>query len=126
MPRGRPKGSKNKITLADEALKIKKNNTLLVNLFGNVKEVKKEIRRLRKIKLACRSGSTERLNLEHSIKELKKQLKDNSVIEPDKEKLIKQILIKDSLLSKLEIDLNKFSIAELEKHLLLITKRGEK
>ena len=123
MGRGRPKGSKNKTNLKDEALEIKKDNTLLVNLFGDKKEIKKEIRKLRKLKLQCQPGSAERLELGHKIKDLKKQLIEVTRPEPEKDKLIADILKVDTLLGQLDIDLKKFSIAELQKHLDLITKR---
>jgi uncharacterized protein with von Willebrand factor type A (vWA) domain len=81
------------------------------------KEIKKEIRALRKLKLACQPGSDERLDLEHKIKDLKKQLVEVIRPEPEKDNLIAEILKVDILLGKLDIDLKKFSIKELQKHL---------
>lgn len=119
---GRHKGSKNKTNLKDEALEIKKDNTL----FGDEKEIKKEIRKLRKLKLQCRARTPERLDLEHKIKELKRQRIEINTPEPEKEKLIIEIKKIDNLFERLEINLNKFTIKELTKHLDLITKRGVK
>ena len=45
-----------------------------------------------------------------------------TAIDPGKEKLIADILAVDILLGKLDINLNKFSVAELEKHLYIIKK----
>ena len=41
----------------------------------NIKELKREIRQLKKLKLKCRSGSPERIELHRKIKDLKEQLK---------------------------------------------------
>jgi hypothetical protein len=122
MGRGRPKGSKNKSTLNSEALELKQEPIVYVN----DKDIKKEIRALRKLKLQCRPRTPERLDLEHRIKALKKQLKEVSTPEPEKEKLITEILKIDTLLGKLDINLNKFTIKELQKHLDIITKKGIK
>jgi hypothetical protein len=76
--RGRPR----KTPVVDELVIPKKANTLLIAIFGNAREIKSEIRRLRKIKLQCRAGSKERIDLHRKIKELKQQLanvKDNPV-----------------------------------------------
>jgi hypothetical protein len=111
--RGRPR----KVKLTDDELEIKKDNTLLVNLFVNEKEIKAEIRRLKKLKLQCRPGSAERLDLGHKIKDLKKQKVKITEVEPGKEKLIAEIKKLDHLFEVLEINLNKFTIAQLEYHL---------
>ena len=132
MGRGRPKGSKNKPKLNDNELEIPKDNSLLVNLFGNDKEIKTEIRRLRKIKLQCRPGTTERLDLEHKIKDLKKHRADiTTIVEPGKEKLITEILKLEAdqkitpSFESLGINLNKFTEAQLQKHIECVKgKRG--
>jgi uncharacterized protein with von Willebrand factor type A (vWA) domain len=87
------------------------------------KEIKAEIRRLRKLKLACRPGTAERLDLEHKIKDLKKQLIEVNIPEPEKDNIIAEILKVDTLLGKLDINLKKFSITELQKHLDIINKK---
>jgi len=120
---GRLKGGKNKPKISDSELEIKKDNTL----FGNEKEIKKEIRKLRKLKLQCRAGSKERIELHRQIKELKKHKVTLDIVEPGKEKVIAEIL-KVEVEKKLSprfgdigIDLHKYTEAELEIHLKRIT-----
>ena len=117
MCRGRPLGSKNKPKINSEELEIKKESNLSDNLFGNSKDIKKEIRSLKKLKLQCRPGTAERIDLEHKIKDLKKQILKVNEVEPGKDKLIKRIKELDPLIKKLEINLNKFSEVELQIHL---------
>lgn len=69
MPRGRPLGSKNK----SKHIEPRAEPIILVN--RNLKDLKREIRELRKVKLQCKSGSKERIDLHRKIKDLKKQLK---------------------------------------------------
>ena len=47
------------------------------------KDIKRDIRKLKKIKLACRSGSNERIILHRKIKELKKQLEKPIIIDEE-------------------------------------------
>jgi len=123
--RGRPKGSVNKSTLKEEALEIKKDVISLVN----EKEVKREIRQLRKLKLKCRAGTQERIDLGRQIKELKAKIETISIIEPEKEPLIAEVL---SLQEKykitptfddLEINLNKYTAKQLAKHIECIKRK---
>jgi hypothetical protein len=146
MGRGRPKGSKNKKTLTEpgnsEAIvkrgrgRPRKNKAIeridpVINipLVGNFKDIKKEIRQLRKLKLQCRPGSEERIDLEHKIKALKKQLEGISISEPGKDKIITEILKIEAeqkitpRFADLFIDLHKFTEAELQKHLDIIKKK---
>ena len=81
------------------------------------KEIKQEIKRLRRLKLKCRAGTTERLELEHTIKELKADISKLNIIEPEKAGLIKEILAKDKMITDLGINLNKFSVKDLQIHL---------
>ena len=91
------------------------------------KEIKAEIRRLRKLKLQCRPGTTERLDLEHKIKDLKKQLSEITAVEPGKEKLIAEILVLEPGFPQDLVNLNKFTEKELQKHIECIKrKRGIK
>lgn len=115
--RGRPKGSKNKPKVQDDEREIKKDNPVLVSLFGNEKDIKKEIRSLKKLKLQCRAGSEERITLHRKIKELKDKLVEKKVGDIEKEPLIKEILELDKSFEVLGIDLNKFSVQELTSHL---------
>jgi predicted transcriptional regulator len=96
------------------------------------KEIKAEIRRLRKLKLQCRPGTTERLDLEHKIKDLKKQKAEITTVEPGKEKLIAEILrleAEQSIKPTFEIlgiNLNKFTEKELQKHINRLKNKGIK
>jgi len=93
----------------------------------NIKDIKAEIRRLRKLKLQCRPGSVERLDLEHKIKGLKKQLADINTSEPEKAGIIAEILQYEKINIFDEVYYNKFTIKELQKHLDIIkVKRGIK
>ena len=93
----------------------------------NPKEIKAEIRRLRKLKLQCRPGTAERLDLEHKIKALKKQLAEINTPEPSKAGLIAEILGLEPGFPQDLVNLNKFSEAELKKHIECVKrKRGIK
>jgi hypothetical protein len=76
--RGRPKGSFKKKDILPE-VETKKDNPIL---FGNIKDLKRQIRELRKIKLQCRAGSSERIELHRKMIALKKQLKEVKEIKP--------------------------------------------
>jgi len=84
---------------------------------SEIKEIKRGIRELKKLKLKCRPGSPERLELEHRIKELKGDILKAGIVEPGKEKLIEEIYILDPLIKVMAMDLNKFTIKELEYHI---------
>jgi predicted transcriptional regulator len=88
------------------------------------KEIKAEIRRLRKIKLQCKAGSVERLDLGRKIKDLKKQLAEITAIEPGKEKLIAEILTLEPSFPQDLVNLNKFTEQELQKHIECIKRKG--
>lgn len=87
------------------------------------REIKQEIRRLKKVKLSCRAGSKERIDLHRQIKELKNKLIEINIVEPKKEKLIDNILkieTEQKIYPKCEdigINLNKYTIEQLELHL---------
>lgn len=98
----------------------------------DIREIKKEIKQLKKLKLKCRAGTKERISLGRQIKDLKSQLIEQNKPEPEKDKIISNILkieadkhIKPSF-KDLEIDLRKFSIKELNYHLEKLTKKGIK
>jgi len=112
----RPKGSKNKNKKSDR-LSIKKDNSLLVNLFGNKKEIKKEIRKLHKLKLKCRAGTPERIKLHRQIKDLKGKLTETNIISPEKEKLIQEIKeLEPDFLTEL-VNLRQYTNEQLQKHI---------
>jgi hypothetical protein len=90
------------------------------------KEIKQRIRALKKLKKVCGVGSKQRKDLNKQIKDLKETLTGLiTPATPEKEKLITEILKRDKLLGKLDINLNKFTLIELQKHLDLITKKGK-
>ena len=123
---GRKKGGKNKSKLSDEALAIKQETNIMVN----PKEIKKEIRALKKLKIACRAGTKERIDLHRQIKDLKNKLIDFNKPEPEKEPIIAEILKIETerktipTFAELFIDLHKYTLTELQKHLDLLTKKG--
>lgn len=90
------------------------------------KEIKQEIKRLRRLKLKCRAGTEERLELEHTIKTLKADVIKLNTIDTDKAGLIKDILAKDKMITELGINLNKFSVKELEIHLQKLNNKRAK
>jgi len=117
----RPKGSKNKIKILTPEKEIR------VEKPGNKKDTNQEIKRLKKLKLQCRPGSQERIELHRQIKLLKAKLviiKEN--ITPEKEELIKKIEARKPIWWKdLNIDLTVFTIEELKEHYnLIITGRS--
>ena len=120
---GRKKGGKNKSTLKEEALEIKKDTKVSVNLFSNEKDIKREIRKLKKIKLLCRAGSKERIVLHRQIKDLKNKLVNPTIIDPEKDPIIAEILkieAEQKITPKfkdLKIDLHKYTLKQLEIHL---------
>lgn len=115
---GRKKGSKNK----PKVIPVEPEPEVVIS--GNLKDIKKEIRALRKLKLQCKPGSKERIELHRRIKELKEQTSNvNIVVDEDKEALIAEIQGKDPLYERLGIDLRKFTSAQLSKHLENLKRR---
>jgi len=78
MSRGRPKGSKNKkkIDIVGEDQQLLPAPTLFC---GTTKQLKQEIRELKKLKLQCQAGSPERIKLHRQLQSLKKQLQSAPV-----------------------------------------------
>ena len=85
MGRGRPKGSKNKLKaeVPTETIGLVRPSDLDTSALSgvgivvptrNIKDLKREIRALKKLKLECRAGSPERIELYRKIKELKVRL----------------------------------------------------
>jgi len=81
------------------------------------KDIKRQIRQLKKLKLKCRAGSEERLALHRQIKELKEQLDNRKEAGKEKAPIIAEILKLDKVMASIEIDLTKHSTEELEKYL---------
>jgi uncharacterized protein with von Willebrand factor type A (vWA) domain len=114
MGRGRPKGSKNKpkikIVAEEKAIPL------------DIREVKRQIRMLRKIKRDTHKGSDDRHELCRKIRELRKQLIPiQAETTPEKQALIDEIIDFNKKYRPylLEIGLNftKYSIEKLQKHL---------
>lgn len=113
---GRKKGSKNKKTII---------NIPLVSSNINEKETKKEIKRLKRLKLACRAGSIERIELHRKIIALKNKLNEQTEnIDPIKKELMEKIYDAKPYLKVIGVDLNKFSIEELQHHYDTKIKKG--
>ena len=87
------------------------------------RDIKKEIRKLKKLKLQLHAGTLERLDLEHKIKGLKRQLKELNTPEPEKEKLIVEILKLEPNFPKDLVDLNKFTPEQLQKHIDIVKRK---
>jgi len=136
---GRTKGAKNKINsfvYNDKSETIKRGrgrprkNTIIKTkeITGNKKDIKQEIKRLKKLKLQCRAGDKQRILLHRQIKELKEKLNTIQVnITPEKTELINKILSKKPLNYKeLNIDLTVYTMEELQKHYKLLTEKGSR
>jgi len=139
---GRLKGSKNKKTLLLEQEKETINIPIIKRgrgrprknimqtiekdpeITGNKKEIILQIKRLRRLKLQCKAGNLERINLHRQIKQLKEKLNTiDKEIAPEKKDLIEKILkLKPSYIKVLNIDYTIFSIEELQKHYDLLLK----
>jgi ribosomal protein S2 len=83
----------------------------------NITDIRKQIKKLKRLKKDLRSGSKERIKIFRQIQELKEQLKGITVIDKDKQPLIEEIHRIDPLIEKIALDLTKFSKAELQKHI---------
>jgi len=87
------------------------------------KELKQEVRKLKKLKLQCRAGTPERLELGRQIKELKNKMVVLNIPEPLKEPIIIEILRIEAerktipTFEQLGIDLHKYNLEQLKKHL---------
>jgi len=88
----------------------------------DIKEIKKKIKRLKRLKLKCRTGSKERIDLHRQIKQLQYKLEEYNKPEPEKDLLIEKILIIKPEYITLGMNLKKFTIQELQFHLKKITK----
>lgn len=86
----------------------------------NEKQIKQQIRMLRKLKLSCRSGSKERIDLHRKIKALKEKLEYSKIKDAEKTPIIEQIL----KFKPYKTNLYKFTVKQLEFHLKRL--RGEK
>lgn len=140
----RPKGSKNKKTLAklnDEPVikrgrgrprKIKEvisePRPEPVNISsGKEKEIKQEIRRLKKSKRDFKTNSNERKEIKKKILELKRKLVEKQVVNSEKDPMILEILKAEKeqkitpTFETLGIDLHKYTLEQLKIHLKNLT-----
>ena len=119
----RPKGSKNKIKTP-----IIKEQETKAEVVGNKKNINLEIKRLKRLKLQCKPGSPERIDLHRQIKILREKV--NTIIKdvsPEKLELIRKIEAKKpSYYKDLAIDLTIFTMEQLQSHYNLIMIRGNK
>jgi hypothetical protein len=80
------------------------------------REIKKQLRMLRKMKLACRAGTPERIDLHRQIQALKDKLQAQQSVDKDKEVIVKEILRYEPELDDI-IDLYSHTIENLNHHL---------
>jgi len=93
----------------------------------NEKEIKRQIRELRKLKLQLNPGTPQRIKLHREIKKLKEKLKTLNTIAPEKKGIINKILELEPIYKRIKVNLNKFTIEQLEKHYQrVVNKRKEK
>jgi len=109
MPRGRPKGSKNKVKTT-----VTENTPVLID---NEKNIKKQIRALRKLKKEIPVKTIQRREINKQIRDLRKQLTRFDVTSSEKDELIKQIYMINPDLKRININLNKYTIDQLKYHL---------
>jgi len=83
----------------------------------NEKDIKKEIRTLKKLKRQMRAGSSDRIEIHRRIKELQVKVAELKGFDEAKKELVEKIKRLDHSFEKLGINLYKFSKEELEKHL---------
>jgi hypothetical protein len=107
---GRKKGGHNKAKIAisrqEKAIPL------------DFKEIKRQIRALGKCKRDCPKKTEERREINEHIRELKKQLIPiYAEVTPEKQILIDQILKIRPEYKILNIELTKYTISQLEKHL---------
>ena len=140
--RGRPPGSKNKeipLIIEPQTTTIKrgrgrprKGNIQTIEkpgeAIGNKKDIDLEIKKLKRLKLKCKTGSQERIDLYRQIKKLKNKIniiQEN--ITPEKLELIKKIKAKKPPFYKdLNIDLTIFTIEQLRNHYKNLIEKGSR
>ena len=113
---GRTKGSKNKVKAVVEEKAIPL----------DPKDIKRQIRMLRKIKKDTHKGSEDRHDLCRKIRDLRKQLLPiiQEANNPEKNLLIEQIVKIRPEYKVLDMNLNKYTTEQLTKHLEYIKGRA--
>lgn len=89
----------------------------------NEKEIKRQIRYLRKLKKETKVKTPLRRELNKKIRALKKQIPYLYNIPPEKAKLIQEIYRIRPELRNIRFDLRKFSIEQLKHHIKLTKKK---
>jgi hypothetical protein len=146
MPRGRPKGSKNKTKIKYNGNTISENDngTIIVKRGRgrpkgsknkpaevstqpesiNIKEIKRQIRELRKLKRDTQKKSDVRHDLNRQIRDLKNKLRSNTSIEnidPAKAEIIKEIIeynrVNRPYINMVDHNYNQYSLEKLIYHL---------
>jgi predicted transcriptional regulator len=117
MGRGRPKGSKNKVKVIPSSISSIDN-----------REIKQQIRKLRKLKRDTQKKTDARRQINQQIRDLKEQLtaklpevKQSSA----REALIQEIYKYNPDLERLGVDMNKYTDEQLNIHLTKIKTRGQ-
>jgi septal ring factor EnvC (AmiA/AmiB activator) len=95
-------------------------------MISTSKELKKELKQLRKLKKQLKPGSKERLDLNKKIKLLKGNVADLTLQNVDKAGIITEILGLDKVMDSLDIDLTKHSVEDLQKYLNKLKKGNKK
>lgn len=114
--RGRPKGSKNKPKITQD------NTETPVRI--DPKDIRRQIRALRKIKRDIPKKTEERRELNQQIRDLKNRLVPiYNETDPIKIELINKIMLKRPEYERIGVDLYKFTTEELQKHLNYIQGR---
>lgn len=93
----------------------------------DIKDIRRQIRALRKLKRDTQKKSDARHELNRQIRELKRKIENELSTEniaPEKLSLIKEIYEREPLLKKVNVNLNKFTVAQLQKHLDRIKDKG--
>jgi len=93
----------------------------------NEKEIKRQIRALRKLKKDLQKKSEARRDVNRQIRGLKKRLDALTSLEgvdPEKMTLIKEIYEREPLLKKVSVDLTRFTIDQLRLHIERIKTSG--
>jgi hypothetical protein len=91
----------------------------------NEKDLKREIREMKKIKRDCKMKSPLRRKLNKQIRILKEQLNTLYKSNPEKVELIRKVLEAKPELKKLKINHFKFTVVELQKYLDKLNEKRE-
>lgn len=82
----------------------------------NDREIKEQIKALKKVKKGSRVKTALRHDLNKRIRDLEKKLTEGYAMTTEKEELIKKIYKAEPDVKKIKMDLRKFTMEELEYH----------